>query len=123
MDKDKIESYKKHVRELVRDFDKYKVVTMFIIEDSSIFGSLYYKNGKKLLLPIFTKEFNDYFKNKKRLDLVLCSSETNTNTTVSWILARCDIEHMKEKEISLDDIKLIDFRPMSLRASIFIPNK
>ncbi len=119
----KIESYKNHVRELVQDFDKYKVVTIFIIEDSSIFGSLYFKNGLKLLLPVFAREFNSYFKSKQNLDLVLCSSETNTNTKISWILARCDIEHMLDKEVSLNDIELVDLRPMSLRASIFIPKK
>ena len=119
----KIDSYKKHLEEVILNFERYKVVTIFLIEDSSIFGSLYFKNGIKLLLPVLIKEFNELYKTCSDLDLIICSSETNDNKKVSWALARTDIEFIKSNEISYDEIELLDMRPMSVGASIFVPLK
>lgn len=117
----KIGSYKQHLKEKGICTDEYEIKTIFIIEDTSIFGTLYFNNGTKLLLPIFGKEFTKYFGSIVDVELVICSSETTNDKTITWALDKNDISLMDAYQVKFSDIELINLNPMTIREGLFIP--
>ena len=65
-----IKNYKKNILKVEGlDEIEWKFFISFIIEDTSIFGSLY--NNKEILFPIFIKEFMNLFRMLKMM-LIVC---------------------------------------------------
>ena len=121
----KIKHYKENILEHINcDNDKkFDFVVTFLIEDVSIFGSIYFDKESKLLLPIFVKEFVDLWKKKLNVDNIICSAETNENKKNTYIVSKNDFVYLNRMSIPMEQIKQFGFNPKSIWMRIITPFK
>ncbi len=120
----KIEAYKDDVcKKLNINKSEYSFKVIFMIEDTTVFGTCYFEKGMKPVLPIFTNQFLDFIANKTDVDNVICSIEGSQNQIITWMYSRDDEAYFRSHAINLLEKKIINFEPMTMGTSIFIPFK
>lgn len=92
--------------------DKTTVKIGLFIEDVSCFGSCYEsEKGVLFLVPIMCKQFLDILECYTNIDFVLCSNRDDDKSRL-WILVREAIPAYRERELDLENIRLISRSPI-----------
>lgn len=121
---DKIEKYKSNIKKQLNLQDDVEFKIVFLIEDTTVFGTFYYDNGIHPLLPIKSAEFMNYMRGLKNIDGIICSTETIDNShPYSYILLKNDFEENKQQETEFLKIKFETMNPHSIFGSIIISVK
>ncbi len=105
----KIGIYKKEIQEKARK--KYNKFLMgFVIEDASLYGSIYLDNGDFRCVDLLeTKEFLDLFEKTKDLDFVIFAMTGSSENKLLSFISRNTIEQHRKNQIEASKIQRFCF--------------
>ena len=105
-----------------RQLVNFKII--FHIIDKSDFGTSIQREGQCIhLMPYNFKDLQDFVLNLDNIDYFLLSEETLENRIVSWFGTREEFCDKTIRSFKTNDLKLIEFNPISISTQIFIPVK
>ena len=119
----KIDDYKKDIQlETKQAFSSCLVG--FIIEDASLFGSVYFDNKIKCVNLLYSKEFLDLFEKTTNLDFVIFAMTGNENNKILSFISKQTIKEHRKNQIEVSSIKNFCFQNSFCASTILcIPKK
>lgn len=117
----KITQYKQALIKEGIALDDNEITTLFCCEDKTTFGCLALDNGMQTFSVVDVKECLNLILKSSVDYLLLCN--TYQNDKYMYLLPVSDELLTFSKNKIARDIKMIDFKPQVLGASIFIPNE
>jgi len=132
----RIDSYIKNLDEQKKMGNIKNIKTGFFIEDKTILGNVYCERVKVENLKVknipetkiaptilcFTKQFLDWFTEKKKLDFCLCASNYGDKHFL-WFINRESINEYRKHEVNMESIEIIDFKPQVVGIKTLLESK